>query len=141
MPFELTDLHTSADIGLIATGKNLIELFNDAAIGLTSIMVDIDGLTENRERPVSLRGENLEDLFFQWLSEIIFIKDAECFLMKRSEIDFEEEGCAALRGILFGDSIDPKRHILKTDVKAVTFYKFRIEKAGEIWKAEVVFDL
>ncbi|MCX6829131.1 MAG: archease [candidate division Zixibacteria bacterium] len=141
MPFELTDLHTSADIGLVATGKNRFELFNDAAIGLTSIMVDIDGLMENRERPVSLRGENFEDLFFQWLSEIIFIKDAERFLMKRAEINFEKEGQAALQGRLFGDSIDPKRHILKTDVKAVTFYKFRVEKMGEIWKAEVVFDL
>ena len=88
-----------------------------------------------------VKGENFEDLFFQWLSEIIFIKDAERFLMKRAEINFEKEGQAALQGRLFGDSIDPKRHILKTDVKAVTFYKFRVEKMGEIWKAEVVFDL
>lgn len=140
MPFELTDAHTSADIGLIATGRDLVELFSDAALGLTSIMVSMDGLTLDRERLVEIAGDDLENLFRRWLSEIIYIKDAERFLLRRCEIKLDDNAFS-IKGRLFGDTIDPSRHLLKIDVKAVTYYKFRVEKVGDIWRGEVVFDL
>jgi len=140
MPYELTDKDTSADVGLIVTGQNLIELFTDAALGMTSIMVDIDGLKGERERPIDMTGETLEDLLYRWLSEIIYIKDAERFLLRSCRIELDE-GKSVLKGKLFGDTIDPARQVLKIDVKAVTFYKFKIEKVGDLWRGEVVFDL
>lgn len=142
MPYELSDKHTSADIGLIATGRDLVELFTDAALGMTSIMVDIKGLEETRQISVELKAESLSELFFAWLSELIYIKDAEKFLLKKCRFNLDESNTSpVLKAELFGDTIDGRRQILKTDVKAVTFYKYSIEKVGNVWRGEVVFDL
>ncbi|MCX6825852.1 MAG: archease, partial [candidate division Zixibacteria bacterium] len=141
MPFELTDKQTSADIGLVVTGHNLNELFSDAAIGLTTIMADINNLNESRQFSLKLEGENIEELFFKWLSEIIYYKDAEKFLFKRCELEFTDEYGIVLTAQVYGDTIDPQRHTLKIDIKGVTYYKFRVENSGKLWRSEVVFDL
>ena len=141
MPYYLSDAHTSADIGLVASGADLRELFADAAVGLTSIMVDVEDLREDRIVEVDLGGEDMEILFYRWLSEIIYLKDAENFLLKRCQIDCRAVTPFRVSGRLLGDTIDPARQRLKTDVKAVTFYKMRVEKIENIWRGEVVLDL
>lgn len=137
----MTDLHTCADAGVTVTGESLIELFADAATGLTEIMVDLDGLEEKREISFRLESGNPEDLFFNWLSEIIYHKDASCFLVRRCDLKISEGDRIELEATLYGDEIDPDRHNLKIDVKAVTYYKFRVEKVNNHWQGEVVFDI
>jgi len=125
---------------MIATGRDLIELFADGALGLTSIMAEREGLEEAKILPIEIQGDDLESLFYRWLSEIIYVKDAERFLLKRCEIKLDDKAFS-IKGRLFGDNIDPSRHILKIDVKAITYYKFQVEKIGDVWRGEVVFDL
>jgi SHS2 domain-containing protein len=141
MPYELSDFHTSADVGMVVSGGSLQEIFCDAAIGLTEIMVDLDGLESRKQLVIELENENLEDLFYQWLSDIIYFKDVESFLVKRCDIDITADPVYKLKAVLYGDEIDYSRQTLKVDVKAVTYYKFRIEKVGDHWQGEVVFDL
>jgi SHS2 domain-containing protein len=140
MPFELTDKNSCADIGLIATADTLVDLFSDSAVGLTYIMAELDRVSDKRVIPIEVDGDNLENLYYRWLSEIIYLKDAENFLLKRCDIKIDEQG-RKVTGKIAGDTIDPARHILKIDVKAVTYYKFKIEKIGQTWRGEAVFDL
>lgn len=141
MPYKFTDVYTTADVGMVVTGRTLNELFIDAALGLTEIIVDSDGLDDRREIAIELEADNLDDLFFIWLSEIIYYKDADSFLVKRGEVDFNTGERIKLRARLWGDSIDPSRHILKTDVKAVTLYRLKVEQINDHWQGEAVFDL
>ncbi len=141
MPYKYTDTHTGSDIGLTATGKTLAELFADSALGLTGIMVDLKGLREDQMLKVDIKSDTLSELYYDWLSEIIFLKDAESFLFKRVSFEYLEAEKGILKAILYGDTINPDRHLLKTDVKAVTLYKFKIEKSFGHWTGELVFDL
>ena len=141
MPYSYIDIDTGADVSMKATGASLVELFSDSAIGLTNIMVDPDKLKENRQIPVEIKADSLSDLYFDWLSEIIYIKDVESFLIKKIKIDKLDNKTGIIRATLIGDSIDPRRQVLKIDVKAVTYYKFRIEKTDGQWVGEVVFDI
>lgn len=141
MPYKITDAHTCADVGLIVSGNDLTQLFSDAADGLMKIMVEPDGLEERRNLIFEIEEDNLEDLFYCWLSELIYYKDAKDFLLKGCQLEITGNEKFKLKAVLSGDNIDPKRHILKIDVKAVTYYRFRIEKIDDIWHGEVVFDL
>ncbi len=141
MPFELTDQYTCADIGMLVSGTNINILFSDAAAGLTSIMVEPDNLEERKRFKVTLDADDVEGLFFNWLSEIIYFKDAERFFPKRCEFEYLDGNGKKLAATLHGDIADPERHILKTDVKAVTYYRFKVEKVDGLWKAEVVLDI
>ncbi len=126
---------------MTATGQDLIELFADSGRGLTEIMTDSEKLRENRQLDIELNSDSLTELYYDWLSEIIYLKDAELFFMKGAEFNLLDKKRGTLKAKLFGDTIDPKRHVLKVDVKAVTYYKFKIEKIKDGWQSEVVFDL
>jgi len=140
MPYKHSDRNTTGDIGMTTTGKNLKELFSDSARGLIEIMADSYKLLENSRLEVELRSDSLSELYYDWLSEIIYLKDAKQFLVKRIEfIQLDKSG--TLKATLCGDTIDPGRHTLKIDVKAVTYYRFNIEKRDNDWFGEVVFDL
>ncbi len=141
MPYQLSDAHTSGDAGMIATGENLEVLFADSAYGLTDIMADPEKLREEVAYNIELEEENLEDLYFSWLSELVYYKDAEMFLVKRCMIEIQQNENYKLRAVIHGDKIDAARHQLRVDVKAVTYYRFKIEKVENFWLGEVIFDI
>ena len=61
--------------------------------------------------------------------------------MKRCDFSVLDENPPRLRGELVGDRIDPERHVLMADIKAVTYYKFKLTNNEQEWQAEVVLDL
>jgi SHS2 domain-containing protein len=140
MPYKFTDAHTSADIGLIATGETLSRMFIDAALGMTSIMTELEYLDDTVELSFELEADSIESLFYKWLSELIYYKDVERFFLKKGEIDWSNNNLR-LSAVLSGDRINAEKHVLKVDIKAVTLYKLRVEKIGDIWHGEVIFDL
>jgi len=141
MPFKLTDIYSTADICLLASGQTLEELFVDSAAGLIEIIVDRDSLGDKRKIGCRVEGKDLEELYYNWLAELIYIKDAELFLPRTIVIDRLTETGPTLTATLYGETIDQSRHRLKVDVKAVTYYKFKIEKIDNLWRGEVVFDI
>ena len=141
MPYKHTDSNTTSDIGLIVTGKDLPQLLADAAIGLIAVIAEPSELVEKDEFEIDLAEDTIEDLYFSWLSEIIYLKDARNFLVCRCEIEVDVSEPFRVTGKVIGDIIDKTRHTLKVDVKAVTYYKLRVEKINDNWEAEVVLDL
>jgi SHS2 domain-containing protein len=141
MPYKHTDSNTCSDIGLIATGADLSQLMADAAIGLIAVTAEPDELVEKQAIDIILTADNLEDLFYSWLSEIIYFKDARNFLTCRCDIEVSTAPPYELTGQIYGDIVDRSRHTLKVDVKAVTYYRLRIEKKNDHWEAEAVLDL
>jgi SHS2 domain-containing protein len=141
MPYKFSDDFTSADIGMMVTGEKLQDLFIDSAIGLTEIMVDADTLNDSRSIVINIDADDLDELYHDWLSEIVYLKDAERFLLKKVDIEIFNEHPYKIKATLKGETIDQDRHTLKVDVKAVTYHKFRIGKKDGNWFSEVIFDL
>ena len=83
--FEIID-HT-ADIGIIAYGADLKQVFANAAFGLFSLMADLDDIKENTQREIELSTEDEDFLLVEWLNELIYIFDVEHVIFKRFEID------------------------------------------------------
>jgi SHS2 domain-containing protein len=79
---------------------------------------------------------------FNFLSELVFVKDSEQLLFSRFDIDiFPENNGWKVKCECFGEKIDPEKHELLVDVKAVTMHKFAIEETKNGWKARVVLDI
>ena len=73
MPYKITDAHTCADVGLAVSGETLEQIFADAASGLMEIMVDPGGVEEKRKLAFEIEEDSLEELFYSWLSELIYL--------------------------------------------------------------------
>jgi SHS2 domain-containing protein len=132
-----------ADVAFRARAPNLAELCRQAGLATVHIMVDdLDSVYRRRTRTVCLDSDNAELLLFDFLQELIYFKDAEYLLLLPANVTVAETGGRyRLNGTLAGESIDPGRHPLNADVKAVTLHRFRVEHTAAGWEAEVVLDI
>lgn len=143
MPYRYLDDIATADAAFEAWGTTEKELFVSAADAVLNVMVEnLDSIDRREERTIRCVAESRDMLLFHLLEEIIYFKDAEQLLLKVSDVLFETEtGRFALTARVYGERIDPTRHELHVDVKAVTLYRFSLEQTGEGWKATVVLDI
>lgn len=145
-----------ADVAFEAYGKTPAELFENAACALEKVMVDFAASAKCKEQSAKLRLEakSLEELLFGFLNELVFLKDSKQLLIRRSEIGIcppaveagksdpsKADGNWYLEANLLDEKIDPARHKLHTDVKAVTKHLFEVKKGKDLWKARVVLDV
>ncbi len=136
-PFETFE-HT-ADIGLLARGRTLEELFEHTAMGLVDLIVDPAGLGEGTGLEVSLSAQDREALLIAWLNELLDLLDARGFLPRRCRVT--RLSGTELAAELRGDTIDRTRHTLRRLVKAATYHGLRIAQTNGTWEARVILDL
>jgi SHS2 domain-containing protein len=130
-----------ADCALEIEGSDLNDLFETAARAMAEIMVDPATLPATVERTVSLTAPSLDLLLYDWLSELIYLKDSEQVVFTRVEAEVTREPVCRVVARLWGGRIDRERTGLRADAKAVTFHQFALEPRGEGWYARVVIDI
>jgi SHS2 domain-containing protein len=130
--------HT-ADLGLRARARDLKELFEDSATALFAAIVDdLSTVRPEVQLSVEVEGTDLEYLLFDWLRELLYRFDAEHMLFSKFEVSVTETG---LKGTAAGEPIDPARHVLSHEVKAITYHALKVEREGDAWIAEVIVDI
>lgn len=128
--------HT-ADIGLVAYGRNLAEAFANSAYGLFSIIAELRPVREVESHTVELQEKDKESLLFEWLNHLIYLFDVETIIFKRFDIeDFDGQ---RLKAKCYGEKYDPSRHRLKLGVKSATYYLLKVD--AEKNQVRVIFDV
>jgi len=135
--FEILD-HT-ADIGVIVYGENLIALFENAGEAFFRLITDLRKVRPRLERRIVVRGESLDRLMVDWLSELLYLHDVENLLFK--EFKVESAGEDGLRAVAKGEPFQEGVHVIKTEVKAVTYHQIEVRQEKGRWRAQVIFDL
>jgi SHS2 domain-containing protein len=143
MPYEYLEEIGTADIAFEATGRDLAELFSDAADATTNVMIDnIEAIQPRETRQIELSNEKLDLLLFDLLQELIFLKDAERLLLRMRQLEIEEKDEKLfLHGRAEGEPLDAERHRQRADVKAVTLHDFSVEQTESGWQARVLLDI
>ena len=135
--FEI--LEHPSDIGIEARGATMAEAFQNAALGLMSIIAGSSKIESNEMRFISLLALDRENLLVRWLTEILYLVDAEKFLTAETRFEMMDE--TSLKAKVFGQQIDASKHDLKLDVKAITYHKLMVDKVNDIWIARVFVDI
>ncbi|HEY7676911.1 MAG TPA: archease [Candidatus Methylomirabilis sp.] len=140
-PYRYLDDVALADIAFEAEGETLASLFEACALATTEVMADPATIEPTQVRRIALEAETLEALLYDWLAEIIWLKDAEGLLFSRFAVALEGAEAPRLAATLWGEPIAAGRAALRADVKAVTYHLFAIERADGGWRARVVLDV
>jgi SHS2 domain-containing protein len=143
MPYKFLEEIGTADIAFEAVGRDLSELFRDAADATMNVMIDnLDAIEPRETRNIELSNEKIDMLLFDFLQELIYFKDAERLLLRTREvrIDERDQKCF-LKAKATGEPLDAARHHQRADVKAVTLHDFSVEKEHGGWKARVLLDI
>ena len=130
------------DVAFEATGDNLNEVFEACADASFDVMVDVNTVKDKEVKEVSLVSDNVEDLLFEFLEEIILIKDRDYFIFNCCEVVInEEKDKVGLNAKFFGEAINTEKQDLKVDIKAVTLHMFSLKKKPQGYVATVVLDI
>ena len=136
---KLEVIEHTADIGIRVEAETFEELFGLAATGMFSVIVDISTVEPKVSMSLNLKAENVEELLHEWLRELLFRSSVDRTVF--CDFAFEKITDTALDARVSGEPIDFEKHILHTEVKAVTRHAFKVGKVGSLWTAEVFFDI
>jgi SHS2 domain-containing protein len=135
--FEIID-HT-ADIGIIAYGSDIKQLFSNAALALFSLITEPESVEERLQRDLEIISQDKDSLLIEWLNELIYLFDSEHILFNRFKI--ETLGDNQLRATCYGEKFNPSTHRIKIGVKAATYHMLKVDEDSQGYKAQVIFDI
>jgi SHS2 domain-containing protein len=132
--------HT-ADIGIEVTGRTAKELFVNAAEALFDVMIENKAGEKSgkQHKKIMIEGADAADLLINFLRELLYLFNGEKFIMGRCEII--ELSNNELQARLTGELFNSKKHLIKTEIKAVTYSGAKVEKVKAGWRARIIFDV
>ena len=135
--YNLID-HT-ADFGILVYGSDSKELFANAAWAVFDIITEIDRVTGLDSCHIEVSGDDWSNLMVNWLREILYLWNGKELLVKKVRIlSLSETGLSATVEL---DAFDPDRHIIKTEIKAVTYHQIQVKSSPSGWEAMIIFDV
>ena len=138
-----------SDIGIEVKARSPEELFENAALGMFSIMYDSKCIEAKEKVKVFVkgkRGTDIEELLVSWLEKLLYVFETKNVLFCKFGItDIEiAKSVKFVEAFAYGEKVNPARHKFFTAVKAPTYHMLKVEKdekAGGIWTARIIFDV
>jgi len=140
-PIEWLD--HAADIGFRVVGSSVDDVFEQAARGLFTAMVDVDAVVPVTVYRTQLSAPSLEDLMVKWLSDLVAQKEITGLVFGRFRVHIEEETAKRHRivGDAWGEPIEAQRHHPRNEVKGISYLGLKVEPQGGHWMAQVIVDV
>lgn len=131
----------TSDVMIEVYGKDLKELFSNAAYALFSIICEVKKVVPADSIELEVEGKDEKDLLFNWLQELISMVDIEESFFSKFDIlkITKTANIFKLKARIWGEPAKPE--LSGTLVKAVTYYNFDLKKTKEGWIAMVAFDI
>lgn len=138
-----------SDIGIEVQASSPGDLFENAALGMFSIMYDLKCIGAEEKVKVTVKGEkgtDIEELLISWLEKLLYFFETKNVLFCRFEINDIEiaKSVKFVNAVAYGEKVNLARHKFFTAVKAPTYHMLKVEKndkAGGIWTARIIFDV
>ena len=135
MDKRFEEIEHTADISVRIRGRDLAELFANAAYGMACQLADPGGVSLTVENSVELEAYDAETLLVAWLSELLYLGERDrCVFV---DFDMVEVTPTRLSAIVRGGVVyEYRRHI-----KAVTFNDLEVCRIDAGYETTIVFDV
>ncbi len=146
MPYRVTFLDdiAVADMAFEAVADSPDELIRAATDAMIQCLADPATVGRMWAHPVDRHAGDLSSLLFDWLQEMVYLKDAHGVVFHDATLTLDRragEDACRLHGHVHGEPVDPTRHELRSDVKGVTKHLYEVKQTDSGWKARVVVDV
>jgi len=109
---------------------------------MNAMVEDLETIQPHDTRQLSVEHEALDMLLFNFLQELVYYKDAEQLLLRIQQLRIADDRQPyILHATAVGERIDPDRHHMRVDVKAVTLHRFSLTQTERGWEATVILDI
>lgn len=132
-------LNRSSDLVIKVFGKTQDELFANSGFALFDIMTDVEKIQATDQLPLEVEGVDRDDLMVNWMRELLYLYQGSGYLLR--EFKVREAKDNYVRGEVSGEKFDPDRHEIRREIKSIAYHQSRMEKTGDQWTAQVMFEL
>jgi protein archease len=127
-----------ADVGVRGFGATVAEAFEGAALALTAVITDAR-IEPNTRVDVACEAPDIELLLVEWLNAVIYEMAVRHVIFGRFAVEIQD---TRLRGTLWGEPADPKRHAPACEPKGATYTALRVAQDDDgFWSASCVVDV
>ncbi|MCD6206572.1 MAG: archease [Methanosarcinales archaeon] len=139
-PIEYLD--HPADLKFRVYGETIEEAFEYAALAMFGAMIDTATVHQTETLKIDLVADDCEDLLYDFLSELLYLFEAEEIVFGWFDVKRIEERCGKyhLIACASGEEIDTDRHRFGIGVKAVTFHEMVIERTDRGYLIQAILD-
>jgi SHS2 domain-containing protein len=130
-------VENTADLTFKACGRDLNKLFENAAEALESTLIMLEDVALRETTTIEMTSDSCEDLLYDWLAELLVTFEVNRFAVKKCIVNIAG---LSLNAKCWGERIDPNKHTLNTEVKAVTYHNLQIKK-NNVYHAEITLDV
>jgi len=130
--------HTG-DLGLIVAAETSERLHALAAEALLAQVAEAAAGPPDVRAELTLEGDDPRDLFVHWLNTVLLEADLRRAVWTR--VTVTELSSTRLVATLEGQRLDPGRHTLLREIKAVSHHHLELELAPPACRCRVVLDL
>lgn len=135
-------LEHMTDAVIEAHGDTMEEAFEQAARGLNDTMIDLKGVSPDREVKIAAEGHDIESLLFDWLDKVMLTLVADGIVMSDFSVKIKKtDGGYALDGTTRGEKLDLKKHAYKVEIKAVTYHEMSVKQEAGRTTVRFLLDL
>jgi SHS2 domain-containing protein len=109
---------------------------------MSSAIIILDSVDTAVKRDLSIEADSLPVLMHDWLSELLFLFGTEGLVFREYSVSVEKKDSSyVLNASMSGEQFSRKKHVILTDIKAVTYHSLKVEERAEGWIAEVLCDI
>ena len=137
MSYKIID-HT-ADFGIHVFGSDAKALFTNAMVAMFDLITDTGSLKGLEHIDLKIIGEDWADLMVNWLRETLFLWNGRELLVKTAFIESLTQRNLSAK-VAF-EPYAPERHVIKTEIKAVTYHQIQVYSNRSGWEAKIIFDI
>ena len=136
-------LEHTADAYVAAYGRTLSEAFENAALALFETMTDLDKIDPRKEDCIEVKAKDAYELLYNWLEALLVRFDTEQMLFSRFRVlDLTEvQNDFRIKAQACGERFDPRKHVQKVGVKAVTYHRMEIIQKPKDVTVKFILDL
>jgi SHS2 domain-containing protein len=127
-----------SELAVRVTGKSQAELFANSAFALFDVMSDVETIVVQERLPLVVEGTDRDDLMINWMRELLYLYQGSGYLLKEFKINEVKD--TIVKAEVCGEKINPDRHEIKQEIAAVAYQHGRMEKTGNQWIAQLVFE-
>jgi protein archease len=128
-----------ADVGIEAYGKDLAGAFEQAALGLMSVILDPGRIDCTQTRVIILEGADRPHLLVKWMTEVLYLYDGQGFAAGKFVIS--ELSLTRLVATVVGEPFNERKHVPRLDVKAITYHQLLVEEVDMGARVKVFLDI
>lgn len=129
-------LEHTGDIKFKAYGKSLNEMFENCVLAVSEVFSRGEKIKSIKRKEFVASGKDYEAILYKTIEELIYLFDAEGFVVSKAKISVSDVG---LRATIYGDDVSKYKDL--DAIKSPTYAEMHVKQIEGVWEAQVVLDV